>query len=335
MKAPNHDGFVPTARTDHGVVRLDEPAMTIKGGGNTDGTRHHLGGAVPPAVSLDDVYGTVVDGGKTKMPPHRPINSLDEPATTQRAQHGGGGSGMLLVGGPNMAGAERVLYPDGTTSPVAEFPGRDEPAPTTADDDFADLMLLTGYVERLVANHDLQPLSLALAARIDADATGERALPALRKHRPVTPDEPSRTVEANIARGGYYGLVETDGRDAADGRAWESRHPPATPDDAAPVVQALAPRAGTSGWVDTTGLDAAADAVQASAPRSSHPPVSVRLRRLTVRECARLQDFPDDFVFHGAKTHQYRMVGNAAPPGLIEPVARAIRAALEAAKHGT
>ena len=46
----------------------------------------------------------------------------------------------------------------------------------------------------------------------------------------------------------------------------------------------------------------------------SAPPVHHDVpRRLTVRECARLQTFPDSFVFEGNKREQYAQNGNAVP----------------------
>ncbi len=38
------------------------------------------------------------------------------------------------------------------------------------------------------------------------------------------------------------------------------------------------------------------------------------IRRLSVRESAAIQTFPDDFIFYGCKTSCYRQIGNAVPP---------------------
>jgi DNA (cytosine-5)-methyltransferase 1 len=47
-------------------------------------------------------------------------------------------------------------------------------------------------------------------------------------------------------------------------------------------------------------------------------------RKLTVRECAKLQGFPDDYPFRGGSRSQYQQVGNAIPPIMAEAIGRAI-----------
>ena len=47
-------------------------------------------------------------------------------------------------------------------------------------------------------------------------------------------------------------------------------------------------------------------------------------RAISIREAARLQTFPDSFIFEGTKDSQYQQVGNAVPPFLAKAVAESI-----------
>lgn len=52
-------------------------------------------------------------------------------------------------------------------------------------------------------------------------------------------------------------------------------------------------------------------------------------RAISVREAARLQTFPDSFVFCGTKDKQYQQVGNAVPPIMAKAIAKKIANVLD------
>ena len=58
-----------------------------------------------------------------------------------------------------------------------------------------------------------------------------------------------------------------------------------------------------------------------SSGRFTHPILD---RCITTREAARIQSFPDTFIFYGTKTIQMKEVGNAVPPLLAKAIAEQI-----------
>jgi len=52
------------------------------------------------------------------------------------------------------------------------------------------------------------------------------------------------------------------------------------------------------------------------------------IRKLTERECARIQSFPDTYQFVGGKIKMYKQIGNAVPPNMAKAVAKAIKKVL-------
>ncbi|WAJ38604.1 DNA cytosine methyltransferase [Pseudomonas sp. GOM7] len=61
--------------------------------------------------------------------------------------------------------------------------------------------------------------------------------------------------------------------------------------------------------------------------RYAHPEQN---RAITLREAARLQTFPDSYVFHGNASQVATQIGNAVPPEMMRNIASSLKAALQA-----
>ncbi|EJO5349451.1 DNA (cytosine-5-)-methyltransferase [Clostridium botulinum] len=77
-----------------------------------------------------------------------------------------------------------------------------------------------------------------------------------------------------------------------------------------------------------TNWDRPSDTITATSPEIHIN----KMRRLSVRECAMIQTFPDDFIFTGSLNRMYTQVGNAVPILLAEKIAKEIMKQLKKAK---
>lgn len=84
---------------------------------------------------------------------------------------------------------------------------------------------------------------------------------------------------------------------------------------------------GKTGFFRRLGWDVPSPTITGKANRKGsalcHPSES---RPLSVRECARLQGFPDEWRFSGSVHHQYLQIGNAVPVALGQAIGKALKA---------
>ena len=147
------------------------------------------------------------------------------------------------------------------------------------------------------------------ALGIDADViqSGVAFKPNKRtKEQTTEGPSPTITTEDNM----YVG--ESIGRPLGAGSGAGSE--PHRLDQPSPTVSAVGECKGSGEGGNPQKMQRASDALFLATGR----------RRLTVQECAALQDFPPDHPWQGNQQSQYRQVGNAVPPTLARVVAEAV-----------
>lgn len=142
-----------------------------------------------------------------------------------------------------------------------------------------------------------------------------------RQERPTPSSEPEPTVGG---RGNQrVRRVIGGGRNPQSAELRKTRNYRDLTDEPSTTVTAV--QVGNAGpWV----VECSAEEVHRTAFKSSDERWrGAERRRLTVEECAILQDFPEDYVFCGTtKKSRFQQVGNAVPPTLAEVVGRVIAA---------
>jgi DNA (cytosine-5)-methyltransferase 1 len=90
------------------------------------------------------------------------------------------------------------------------------------------------------------------------------------------------------------------------------------------------PRLKLNGFCPTLRAGTAADKGSYQAVRPIHPSAP---RVIAPREAARLQGFPDWFIFHHTKWHAFRQIGNSVSPLVAERLLRVINSNLSQSLH--
>lgn len=234
-----------------------------------------------------------------------PLRSEEQPGSVVRAfiedLHGEYRLDIFEVNAVNYGAPqlrERVLFIGNRLNHLVDFP-----APTHGIRDYADTEPLRLFEPSGAPDGELLPyrtLGQALDGLYDPD--------------PVRLEFSPRKLE-------YLSMV-------SPGSNWRSLPPEVAQES---MGRAYWAKGGRSGWWRRLSFDLPCPTVVTMPNHAStalcHP---TETRALTLRECARIQEFPDEWEFVGTAYEQFAQVGNAVPVRLGEVAGELLTAHLEA-----
>jgi DNA (cytosine-5)-methyltransferase 1 len=146
---------------------------------------------------------------------------------------------------------------------------------------------------------------------------GEEKLSNYARAQRTLPDRPIgwHVALTELSQGRVSGLLATNHSDQVMDRFIET---------AQGAVEPISryPKLSWTGQCPTLRAGTGADKGSFQAMRPIHP---TQPRVITVREAARLQGFPDWFVFHPTKWHSFRMIGNSVSPVVSQAILSLLR----------
>lgn len=140
----------------------------------------------------------------------------------------------------------------------------------------------------------------------DADAGGDRLKPfrTLREALALLVENDPAILDFSPRKKRYLSMV-------TEGSNWRSLPPEVAQES---MGKAYFAKGGRSGWWRRLTFDLPCPTIVTMPNHAGtalcHP---TETRALTLRECARVQEFPDDWEFHGTTLERYTQVGNAVP----------------------
>ncbi|TCS61599.1 DNA cytosine methyltransferase [Varunaivibrio sulfuroxidans] len=137
---------------------------------------------------------------------------------------------------------------------------------------------------------------------------------------PITKAKITLAKKPVLRKSPYAGMLFNGQGRPLNPDAWSSTLPASMGGNRTPIIDEEHLYGGAQSWVEEHHRKILSGAIQ-----SEYKEAPSRLRRLTIREAAVLQSFPESYCFEGPQSRIFSQIGNAVPCKLAESVLKAVK----------